>query len=311
MNIDCVIQASNIGMSFGLFKALDSVSFNLCKGNVLALVGSNGAGKSTLLKILSGSLRQSHGEIRLNNQIFDVMNPGHRAMVGVVPQEYAFYPELTALENLRFFAKIYGPPSYAYQNRLMEILCALNFPVSQIHEKSKIYSGGNKRKLNLALGFVHNPSVLFLDEPTVGIDAQSKKDIYRFIKSITQNQKAVIIATHHMKEVEDIADEVGFMAHGKMVFMEKVSKLLNKQNFCLRISLEKSGVQPGGSVLQNYPRAKVIGRFLQIDCIDGSNNLAETLAFLASCGVDLDSVQILETGLEQIYLKNMGFEVED
>ena len=311
MNTANILQVCNVGKSFGVFNALEGVNFNLSKGEVLALVGSNGAGKSTLLKILSGLLKQTTGEIRIDNQILNIMNPNHRAMLGVVPQEYAFYHELTALENLRFFLKMFNSSAIINQDRLIHILSALNFPLNLIHKKSVFYSGGNKRKLNLALGVIHNPAILLLDEPTVGIDSQSKTDIYGFLKNLTQNHTSVVIATHHMQEVENVADRVGFLSNGKMMLIEKVSKLLNRQNFSLTIELEKLNVPTEEMILKKYPHAKVIGRILQLDGIGGAKNLTDSLLFLGSCGVDLHSVQIMETGLEQKYMDLMGQKISN
>ena len=311
MNTANILQVCNVGKSFGVFNALEGVNFNLSKGEVLALVGSNGAGKSTLLKILSGLLKQTTGEIRIDNQILNIMNPNHRAMLGVVPQEYAFYHELTALENLRFFLKMFNSSAIINQDRLIHILSALNFPLNLIHKKSVFYSGGNKRKLNLALGVIHNPAILLLDEPTVGIDSQSKTDIYGFLKNLTQNHTSVVIATHHMQEVENVADTVGFLSNGKMMLIEKVSNLLNRQNFSLTIELEKLNVPTKEMILKKYPHAKVIGRILQLDGIGGAKNLTDSLLFLGSCGVDLHSVQIMETGLEQMYMDLMGQKITD
>ena len=311
MNTANILQVCNVGKSFGVFNALEGVNFNLSKGEVLALVGSNGAGKSTLLKILSGLLKQTTGEIRIDNQILNIMNPNHRAMLGVVPQEYAFYHELTALENLRFFLKMFNSSAIINQDRLIHILSALNFPLNLIHKKSVFYSGGNKRKLNLALGVIHNPAVLLLDEPTVGIDSQSKTDIYGFLKNLKQNHTSVVIATHHMQEVENVADTVGFLSNGKMMLIEKVSNLLNRQNFSLTIELEKLNVPTKEMILKKYPHAKVIGRILQLDGIGGAKNLTDSLLFLGSCGVDLHSVQIMETGLEQKYMDLMGQKISD
>ena len=311
MNTANILQVCNVGKSFGVFNALEGVNFNLSKGEVLALVGSNGAGKSTLLKILSGLLKQTTGEIRIDNQILNIMNPNHRAMLGVVPQEYAFYHELTALENLRFFLKMFNSSAIINQDRLIHILSALNFPLNLIHKKSVFYSGGNKRKLNLALGVIHNPAILLLDEPTVGIDSQSKTDIYGFLKNLTQNHTSVVIATHHMQEVENVADRVGFLSNGKMMLIEKVSNLLNRQNFSLTIELEKLNVPTKEMILKKYPHAKVIGRILQLDGIGGAKNLTDSLLFLGSCGVDLHSVQIMETGLEQMYMDLMGQKITD
>jgi|GEM_PF-547878 len=311
MNTENILQVCNVGKSFGVFNALEGVNFNLSKGEVLALVGSNGAGKSTLLKILSGLLKQTTGEIRIDNQILNIMNPNHRAMLGVVPQDYAFYHELTALENLRFYLKMHNSSAIINQDRLIQILSALNFPLNLIHKKSGFYSGGNKRKLNLALGVIHNPAVLLLDEPTVGIDSQSKTDIYAFLKSLTQNHTSVVIATHHMQEVENIADTVGFLSNGKMMVIEKVSNLLDKQNFSLRIKLEKLNVPTKEMILKKYPHAKVMGRILQLDGVAGAKNLTDSLLFLGSCGVDLHSVQIMETGLEQMYVDLMAQKITD
>ncbi|MFM7717747.1 MAG: AAA family ATPase, partial [Microcystis sp.] len=219
--------------------------------------------------------------------------------------------ELTALENLRFFLKMQNSSAIINQDRLIHILSALNFPLNLIHKKSVFYSGGNKRKLNLALSVIHNPSVLLLDEPTVGIDSQSKTDIYGFLKRLTQNHTSVVIATHHMQEVEKVADTVGFLSNGKMMVIEKVSNLLNRQNFSLRIELEKLNVPTKEMILKKYPHAKVIGRILQLDGIGGAKNLTDSLLFLGSCGVDLHSVQIMETGLEQMYMDLMGQKITD
>jgi ABC-2 type transport system ATP-binding protein len=205
--------------------AVDGVSFNIIQGEVFGLLGPNGAGKTTTISILSGSLQPTDGEVRVAG--FDARKsaPAMRMALGVVPQELAIYLKLTGRENLEFFGSLYGMRGDALNSRVDSMLAMVGL-TERAGDRSAEYSGGMKRRLNLAVGLMHNPRLLLLDEPTVGVDPQSRNHIFEGVRELNKQGLTVLYTSHYMEEVEALCHRVGIMDRGKLIACDTVPNLI-------------------------------------------------------------------------------------
>ncbi len=205
--------------------ALDGLALKVRKGEIFGLLGPNGAGKTTTLSILSTLLRPQAGKVTIGN--LDLVRDRRRVrrMIGLVPQEIALYPMLTARENLRFFGKLQGLGGVKLKSSIETVLAAVGLS-RRADQKVDAFSGGMKRRANLAVGMLHNPRILFLDEPTVGIDAQSRQLIMERIEFLRDNGTTVIYTTHYMEEARRLCSRVAIMDRGHILTQGTVDELL-------------------------------------------------------------------------------------
>jgi len=219
-----ILEIKNLSKNYGEITALANFSLNLGKGEVLGLLGPNGAGKTTLISILSGTLRDFTGSATFKGQ--DLFSDRHlKNLIGIVPQEMAFYEDLGALENLMFWGGLYDIPKKELKRRALELLAVVELS-ARAREPIKKFSGGMKRRLNIAIGLVHQPELLLLDEPTVGIDVQTKVNILDIIRNIGQQGTSVIFTTHQLSEVEQICSRIAIMDKGTVLAEGTLAELI-------------------------------------------------------------------------------------
>ncbi|PIB34411.1 ABC transporter ATP-binding protein [Reichenbachiella sp. 5M10] len=209
-------------------ESLKRVSIHIDAGMKYGLLGPNGAGKTTLISIMCGFLEPTSGEVIYRTQDGGaVLGKELKTMIGFVPQEYAMYGELTPLQNLEYFGALYGMSSEHIRRRSRELLEVLG--LSEVAKKpTRDFSGGMKRRVNLAIGIIHDPAILFLDEPTVGVDVQSKHAIIRFLNELNNQGTTIIYTSHHMNEAQEFCDELVLIDHGSIVAQGKTTELLDK-----------------------------------------------------------------------------------
>jgi ABC-2 type transport system ATP-binding protein len=227
-------------------KALDEVSLVVEKGTIVGILGPNGAGKTTLIAIISGLLRADQGTVRLNGLTQE--DKKFRYLLGVVPQEYALYFELTPVENLLYFGRMLDIPEKNLRAKIDEILTVLGlFEVR--NKKLKTFSGGIKRRINLAASILHNPEILILDEPTVGVDVQSRAAIVSYLKALNKTSGMTIIYTSHlMAEAHELCQQVHIIEEGKILESGSPDELIRKTNSA---SLEEVFLQLTGKTIRN------------------------------------------------------------
>ncbi len=223
-----MIEIRNLTKKYGNFTAVDNISLKVNKGEVFAFLGPNGAGKTTTIKMLTTLLRPTTGEIFLNNHNV-IENPHEtRRSFGIVFQDPSLDNELTAYENMQFHAILYGLKKDVYKKRIIDLLNLV-----ELYDRKdsfvKNFSGGMKRRLEIARGLLHHPKVLFLDEPTIGLDPQTRNHIWTYINNLNKQENVtVFFTTHHMEEVERIAQKVAIIDHGKIIITGKIGEIIEK-----------------------------------------------------------------------------------
>ena len=223
-----MIEIKNVTKKFGQFTAVDNISLLVNSGEVFAFLGPNGAGKTTTIKMLTTLLKPSHGEIFLNNHNVKEDPHATRKSFGIVFQDPSLDNELTAYENMQFHAILYGISKEIYQNRIVELLRLVEL-WDRKDSFVKTFSGGMKRRLEIARGLLHHPKVLFLDEPTIGLDPQTRNHIWNYINDLNKKENVTIFfTTHHMEEVERIAQRVAIIDHGKILIVGTIEEILKK-----------------------------------------------------------------------------------
>jgi ABC-2 type transport system ATP-binding protein len=211
-----MLEARSLAKAFGRVVAVDGVSFTLESGQLLALLGPNGAGKTTTVSMLAGLVAPDRGEVLVDgHRLGGDADPAKRR-IGLVPQDVALYDELTARDNLRFFGGLYGFRGAKLEHALAAVLDLVGL-ADRARDRVGTYSGGMKRRLNLAAGLLHDPDVLLLDEPTVGVDPQSRHAIFENLGDLKRQGKAILYTTHYMEEAERLSDRIVVMDHGEVI----------------------------------------------------------------------------------------------
>lgn len=209
--------------------ALEDFNLTIKSNEIHGVLGPNGAGKTTLMSILSGLISPTSGKVSIQGKELQKDLNKIKSLIGIVPQEYALYPTLTARENLLFFGKIYKVPSNILNDKIN--LLAERIGMNKfLDKKIESFSGGMKRRINLLAGILHQPEILFLDEPTVGVDIQSKLILLEYLKELNQQGMTIVYTSHHMAEAEDFCTRITIMNLGKAIITEEPKKLIQEHN---------------------------------------------------------------------------------
>jgi ABC-2 type transport system ATP-binding protein len=222
-----VLEVRHLHKSFGPLVALSDVSFTLEAGRLVGLLGPNGAGKTTTVSIIAGIVPPDSGEVLIAGSALSGDTDPAKRRIGLVPQDLALYDELSARDNLRFFGALYSL-SAAGLDRAMTSAMALVGLSDRINDAVKTFSGGMKRRLNLAAGLLHDPDILLLDEPTVGVDPQSRNAIFENLETLKSRGKALLYTTHYMEEAERLADRIVVIDHGTVIADDTLAGLQSR-----------------------------------------------------------------------------------
>jgi ABC-2 type transport system ATP-binding protein len=222
-----MLDVKNLRKSFGSLVAVDDVSLSVAKGQLVGLLGPNGAGKTTTVSMIAGLLTPDRGEVRIaGHRLAGDTDPAKRR-IGFVPQDLALYDELSARDNLRFFGALYELTGRALDQAMASVLGLVELG-DRARDRVKTFSGGMKRRLNLAAGLLHDPDILLLDEPTVGVDPQSRNAIFDNLETLKRRGKALIYTTHYMEEVERLADRIVVIDHGRVIAEDSLDGLQSR-----------------------------------------------------------------------------------
>lgn len=312
-----LLEVKNLRKAYESLVAVDGVSFEIQPGEVFGLLGPNGAGKSTTMLMIAGLIPHDGGEIWLDGKRFNPSDPAMRRLLGVVPQDLAIYPELTALENLRFFGQLYGIKGKILKERIDSALARVGL-TSRATDWSGHFSGGMKRRLNFAIALLHHPKLLILDEPTVGVDPQSRSHLLQCVRDLHAEGVSVIYASHYMEEVQTICERVAIMDHGKILAMDHLHALLGRMSADLRLRITKPASNLGRQLSQLAEVQDVDDG--EVDIIvsqdqRGDEKTFETLSkvtnLLTETGVKLHAVKTHEPNLERLFLELTGSRLRD
>jgi ABC-2 type transport system ATP-binding protein len=293
-------------------EAVAGLDFTIREGEVFGLLGPNGAGKTTTISVLATRIRPTSGDAKVFgcSVLADVRRV--RRLIGLVPQDVALYPKLTAAENIAFFGRAYGVPGAELRRRVDELLVLVGLD-GRRDDYVETFSGGMKRRLNLAVGLVHRPRLLLLDEPTVGVDPHSREHIFEIVHNLRNGGAAILYTTHYMEEAERLCDRLGIMDEGKIIAMGTLESLL-AQSGCSEI-IEVRGLPPTVDLsrLQNIAEVCRIERKEDVACIYVQSAMAVLTPLQQAVGRYADSVslEIAPLSLERFFLQLTGKELRD
>jgi ABC-2 type transport system ATP-binding protein len=297
-----LIEIKNLYKSYSGKTVLDNVNLSVRRGSIMGLLGPNGAGKTTLISILTGVIGKDSGKITVGGFDLD-REPGRiQSICSYVPQTLAFYTRLSACENLEYFGSLWGLKGKKLRER-MEFCIDAGSVQAFVNKRVDTFSGGMKRRLNLAIGLLNEPEILYLDEPTVGVDTQSRNYILETIRKINRERKTTIIYTsHYMDEIEQVSDEIAVIDGGRIVLHDEKQAILMRADAAL-ISVGKMG-EDAVKELQTREGIRIEKERIHIRRNERfSENMAAVFAVLSDRGIRVDDVVFGRRTLEEFFLK--------
>ncbi|GIW81801.1 MAG: antibiotic ABC transporter ATP-binding protein [Gemmatales bacterium] len=301
------LEFVGVHKSFGATVALHEVALSVGEGELLGLLGPNGAGKTTLLSIAGCLLSATRGEVRLAGQRLDRHNRDLRRLIGVVPQEIALYGELTAWENLEFFATLYQLDRSVRKRRIEETLHVVGL-TERAFDRVRTFSGGMKRRLNLGAALLHQPRLLLLDEPTTGVDPHSRNHIFEEVRRLHASGITIVYTSHYLKEVEALCQRVAILNEGHIVACDTVPGLRQQATGMIRFRVPEV-TEPLRQRLDSLPATRFLereGRPLELICNDPRSTVIRLFGLLKELGVELLSLETFAPDLEQVFLELTG-----
>ncbi|MBX4262064.1 ABC transporter ATP-binding protein [Clostridium estertheticum] len=309
-----VVTVKNLEKSYHTKKAIDGVDFVVHKGEILGLLGPNGAGKSTIINILTTILSSDKGEITILGHDLKKDAKFIKQEIGIVPQDLAIYEEISAEKNVHFFASLYKLKGEQLENHVKAALELVGL-YDRKDEKPKSFSGGMKRRLNIACAIAHEPQLIIMDEPTVGIDPQSRNHILQSIKILKKRGATVIYSTHYMEEVEEICDRIIIMDDGKIIAQGTKEELKQKVNdeitysFCVD-NLNKLSDKEF-YLIDGVTKVKISQNIVEITIENSKDNINEIISVITSKGCKIESLNSKKASLETVFLELTGRNLRD
>ena len=304
-----VLECRGLTKRYGERTVVDDVGFTIAAGETYGLLGPNGAGKTTIISMLCGLLRRDGGSVRVIGRDLDTEPQLVQGAVGYVPQNLAIYPDLSPVENLRFFGRLQGLGGRSLTARVDEVMETIGL-IERADDRSGDFSGGMKRRLNIGIGLLHEPSLLILDEPTVGVDPQSRDAILASVEQLGATGIGVLYTTHYMEEAERLCDRVGIVDRGKMVAEGTRRELvaLVGEHDRVRLGLE-AGHAAAADRLRALPEVLSVASSdhrLDLSLADSHHALPSILSAAEAAGARVLSVEVVEPDLEAVFLHLTG-----
>lgn len=309
-----LLEVRNLTKIFKDNCVLDHISFSVNKGEILCLLGPNGAGKSTTINILLGLLRRNEGTILYEGVKIDHKLHDYKQKLGVVPQDLALYEELSAEQNARFFTSLYGLRGVDLDAAVEEALTFAGL-ADRRKDKVKTFSGGMKRRLNIACAIAHHPELVVMDEPTVGIDPQSRNHILESIRKLQQNGMTVLYTTHYMEEVEAISSRIIIIDHGKIIAEGTKEKLKedfqSEKRYHIELEEECSIPAEGFYAIEGVKNVEISAHQIEIISVRGVENLDQIISLISDQNARIHNITSEEASLETVFLKLTGRKLRD
>ena len=309
-----VLEVENLTKRFGDLVAVDGVSLHVDHGETYGLLGPNGAGKSTAISVIAGLLQPNGGAVRIGGEVMTTKATALRSRIGLVPQDLAVYPDLTCRENLRFFASLYGLDRAHARARIDEVLDVIGL-TDRADDRADEFSGGMKRRLNIGIGLLHHPTLLILDEPTVGVDPQSRNSILASVEDLATDGISVLYTTHYMEEAERLCDRIGVIDRGRLVAegtrRELVSRIGEQDVVRMKVVGDASAAAAACESVEGVGSSDAEGD--EVVCLmdAAAGRLPALLAAVATSGASVAGVQVREPDLEDVFLHLTGNALRD
>jgi ABC-2 type transport system ATP-binding protein len=308
------IEVENLHKSFADIQAVQGVSFEVQQGEIFSLLGPNGAGKTTTISMLATLLRPDQGDARVMGHSIRHDPMGVKSVLGVVPQEIALYEDLSARENLIFWGKMYGLRGSALKKRVEEVLETIGLS-DRANGRVEKFSGGMKRRVNIGVALLHKPQVIFMDEPTVGIDPQSRRNILDSVVNLMHQGMTVLYTTHYMEEAQELSDHIAIMDHGKLIACGTRAELVKivgqMDRLTLTINTESERVLDAWLAIEGVEKITAENGSLNILVDDSNQVLPRLFEAAASQQVRITGVDIQEPNLEAVFLHLTGRALRD
>lgn len=312
-----MLTVRDLKKSFGALDAVKGVSFAVEKGEAFGLLGPNGAGKSTIINMVTGLYPPTSGQIQLKDVNVLKNTKQAQAAIGVVPQEIALYQEMSAKENLKFWGRMYGLSGKALEQKVNEVLDIIGL-ADRAKGKVNTFSGGMKRRVNIGAAILHNPELLIMDEPTVGIDPQSRNHILETIRKLNKQGMTVIYTSHYMEEVEYLCERIGIIDHGELIAcgtMPELRETIGDRSRII-ITIDQQGTNPNdikGSLSNLFSEKdfSIQNNQIMVFHKEPQHVLTNFIQSVTNTGVKITSVDIVEPNLESVFLHLTGRSLRD
>jgi len=314
--MSAILQVQNLVKNYGDFQAVKGVSFDIEEGEIFSLLGPNGAGKTTTISILSTLYMPTSGDATIGGHSITKDPIGVRGIIGVVPQDLALYEDLTARENLIFWGQMYNLSGKALHARVDEVLEQIGL-TDKAKDRVKTYSGGMKRRVNIGVGLLHKPRLLFMDEPTVGIDPQSRRAILDTVKDLNKQGMTLLYTTHYMEEAEELSHRVGIIDHGEMIAIGTQKELTQQVGEAETLILhvgendDSEALAKALKDIQGVQQATAADQEVSIVCAEAEDVLAAVVTKANDRGIKIRSIDIREPNLEAVFLHLTGRALRD
>jgi ABC-2 type transport system ATP-binding protein len=311
-----ILQVRDLVKKYGDLAAVKGISFDIQEDEIFSLLGPNGAGKTTTISVLSTLYAPTSGDATIDGYSVSKEPMAVRNVIGLVPQELALCDDLIARENLMFWGRMYGLSGRALRLRVAEVLEQIGL-ADRAKERVRAYSGGMKRRVNIGVGLLHKPKLLFMDEPTVGIDPQSRRAILDSVKDLNKQGMTVLYTTHYMEEAQELSDRVGIIDHGELIALGTQAELTRQvgetDTLVLHIDESQDGEALAAAARQidNVLRADVTDHTVAVIAPEAEDIMAPVIIKANELGIKIRSVDIKEPNLEAVFLHLTGRALRD
>ena len=307
-----MIDVSNLKKSFGTIEALKGISFNITQGECYGLLGPNGAGKTTTISILSTIIKPDEGEVNIAGYDLKKNPLDCKKNIGVVTQEIALYNELSANDNLLFWGGMYKVPLQELQNRLDETLDLLGL-TDRKNDKVKTYSGGMKRRVNIASALLHRPKILFMDEPTAGIDPQSRNLIFEVVEKLHKEGMTIVYTTHYMEEAERLCNRIGIIDNGEIIAHGTLDELRTSGSMKESVVISYTNLtdESYNTIEKEWNDLQRFENTIHIYSMNIQGDLSKIILMCNKFGLDMQHIDIQKINLETIFLSLTGKKLRD
>lgn len=309
-----LLEVKNLIKRYGSFLALDHIGFTVNEGEIFGLLGPNGAGKTTTISILSSLTSFDGGEIKFEGKELRKHEMTIKQEMGIVPQELAIFEDLTVYENLDYFGRLYGLKGQLLKERIEQTLHFTGL-TERRKQTPKGFSGGMKRRLNIGCAILHQPKLIIFDEPTVGIDPQSRNHILQSIKALNRLGSTIIYTSHYMEEVEELCTRLAIVDHGRVIAQgskeELTSLIATEEKLVLELSSQQFGLVDNIKKIPSITECVVNGNKLEIIGKKGEPNVSKIISHISATDIDILSLHVEKPSLETVFLTLTGRSLRD